>query len=469
VLHKNGADLTVRDTRGSNALHLALARDVTAGPQYLLCTGALDVNAQTHCGYTALHFASSIGSAAAVQLLLEHGADANLCDKDALGPLTRAFDEGDRAAAVVSLLLPVTRQNVNYRYSGGSLLVEACRLGCADSAELLIAAGAAVTCPCCYHPAEPHSVSDAPECSPALRIAASGGHTELVSLLLHAGAAAGCHCGAVLQAAALAGHCDCLELLLAHGLSVDAADSRYCATALMAAADKGQAAAAQCLLTAGAAVEAVNLQGKTALHYAARAGHAEVVAVLLAAGAAVDRLCSEGSTPLLLASVSGSAAAAEALLAGGADAAFVRRDATTCLYAAVLEQHAAVVQLLLQHAAVVQQLLQHGAAAVLDNTGSVCACHNLSVSSTAACRDPAIMKLLLSAGASVRTSNASTGDTPLHFAAVHGHPVPSLCLLIQAGADLGALNNKGQTPAQAAAAAGKHFAEVLLNRAAREV
>jgi uncharacterized protein len=94
VLHKHGAQLTARDVRGSNALHLALARDVIAGPQYLLRTGALDVNSQTHFGYTALHFAASIGSAAAVQLLLEHGADANLCDKDGLAPLNRAVDEG---------------------------------------------------------------------------------------------------------------------------------------------------------------------------------------------------------------------------------------------------------------------------------------------------------------------------------------------------------------------------------------
>lgn len=56
LLHKHGADLTVRDVRGSNALHLAAPhRSSVAVAQYLLSTGALDVNAQTHCGYTGLH------------------------------------------------------------------------------------------------------------------------------------------------------------------------------------------------------------------------------------------------------------------------------------------------------------------------------------------------------------------------------------------------------------------------------
>jgi ankyrin repeat protein len=71
-------------------------------------------------------------------------------------------------------------------------------------------------------------------------------------------------------------------------------------------------------------------------------------------------------------------------------------------------------------------------------------------------------------GADVRSAMPMSGDTPLHFAARKGHPVPAICLLIKAGADLSALNQEGHTPAQAAAAAGHELLESLLNRAARE-
>jgi ankyrin repeat protein len=77
-------------------------------------------------------------------------------------------------------------------------------------------------------------------------------------------------------------------------------------------------------------------------------------------------------------------------------------------------------------------------------------------------------RTLTNTGADVRSAMPGSGDTPLHFAARKGHPVPAICLLIKAGADLTALNREGQTPAQAAAAAGHELLESLLNRAARE-
>jgi ankyrin repeat protein len=80
---------------------------------------------------------------------------------------------------------------------------------------------------------------------------------------------------------------------------------------------------------------------------------------------------------------------------------------------------------------------------------------------------PAVVKLLLAAGADVH-STALNGDTCLHAAAARGLCAPVLCLLIKAGADLHAVNSAGKTSAVVAHDAGHTLVEQLLNRAAQD-
>jgi ankyrin repeat protein len=82
------------------------------------------------------------------------------------------------------------------------------------------------------------------------------------------------------------------------------------------------------------------------------------------------------------------------------------------------------------------------------------------------CRDAAVLKLLLTAGADVQAVT-NRGNTCLHVAARHGYSAPLLCLLIIAGADLHAVNSEGKTAAEVAHAAGHTLIEQLLNRAAQ--
>jgi ankyrin repeat protein len=56
------------------------------------------------------------------------------------------------------------------------------------------------------------------------------------------------------------------------------------------------------------------------------------------------------------------------------------------------------------------------------------------------------MKLLLAAGADVHV-RSFLNDTCLHTAVRHKASAPMLCLLIQAGADLHAVNSIGKTAA----------------------
>ncbi len=75
-----------------------------------------------------------------------------------------------------------------------------------------------------------------------------------------------------------------LEILIAQGASVDAAD-RKGLTALMAAASMGLASNVQVLIAAGAKVNARDEKGSTALIWAAISGHPQVVEILLSHGA----------------------------------------------------------------------------------------------------------------------------------------------------------------------------------------
>jgi Ankyrin repeats (3 copies) len=84
-----------------------------------------------------------------------------------------------------------------------------------------------------------------------------------------------------------------------------------------------------------------------------------------------------------------------------------------------------------------------------------------------AAETPAMVKLLLAAGADVHVTT-DTGNTALHVAVAHGYPAAVLCVLIKAGADLHAVNNDGKTAAQVAADSGNTLAATLLKRAAAQ-
>jgi ankyrin repeat protein len=96
----------------------------------------------------------------------------------------------------------------------------------------------------------------------------------------------------------------------------------------------------------------------------------------------------------------------------------------------------------------------------------LCTCCD-AISALMFCKDTAVSKLLLTAGADVHAVTSS-GDTCLHIAARHNYPAPLLCLLIKAGVDIYAMNNAGQTAAKPAHANGNTLLEQLLNRAAQQ-
>ena len=118
------------------------------------------------------------------------------------------------------------------------------------------------------------------------------------------------------------------------------------------AASKGYTAAVKALLTAGADPSAAAwLSLMTALMKAASAGHTATVQALLLAGAEVDKTDRSGQTALIHAAANGSTAIVRALLQAGANV--KRKDAKgkTALSSARAGNHVEIINLLRAHGA----------------------------------------------------------------------------------------------------------------------
>jgi ankyrin repeat protein len=171
--------------------------------------------------------------------------------------------------------------------------------------------------------------------------AARVGHTGIVQALLEAGARLDVtqpEGETVLMAAAAAGSVDTVRLFLARGVPVNAQETAAGQTALMWAAGEGHAPVVRALLEAGADPNVVGRTsaltrgrgdggrmwvdftsgGLTAAMFAARSGRVEVIRTLAEHGADLNRANPDGLTPLLIAVINDHTDAAAELLARGA-------------------------------------------------------------------------------------------------------------------------------------------------------
>jgi ankyrin repeat protein len=191
-------------------------------------------------GDSPLRIAVNVRNTAAVQLLLDAGADINHPDDE----------------------------------FGDTVLHSACADGDCDMVILLLDHGADL------------SAVNGEECMP-LHVAADHGHVAVVRMLLNAGADMSA-CDSLdrtpLHYAAAWGHDLVVEALLEAGSTVHARDSFGCSP-LLKAAEYGHPAIVRRLIAAGANVSAADNHGRTPLHVASSAGHREIVQLLLDKGA----------------------------------------------------------------------------------------------------------------------------------------------------------------------------------------
>jgi uncharacterized protein len=296
---------------------------------------------------------------------------------------------------------------------------------------------------------------------PLLHFAASKGNVECVKLPLEHGADVNIVNADGTNALVIAtgnGHAPVMQLLHERGLNLHC-KNRDGITVLMVAADNGHIATAQYAISAGAAVNAANDSGDTALHYAAQSkDRADIIKLLIANGADVDACNSRGSSALMCAITLQDEQHAAALINGGANAADLNSKGLSPLFTATEWGLTGTVKL----------LLEHGAAAVIEAEMTVCAAICCGpITALMVSQQPAIIKLLLAAGADVHKRTVF-GNTCLHVAVRHKYPVSIVCLLIRAGADLHAVNNAGRTAAQMARALKYTLVESILLKAIQE-
>jgi ankyrin repeat protein/mannose-6-phosphate isomerase-like protein (cupin superfamily) len=211
-------------------------------------------------------------------------------------------------AAVRALL--AKKVNVNGQAPDGSTALHwAAQRDNSELVDLLVRAGANAKASSRYN-------------VPPLYLAALNGNAQVMARLLAAGADANATAyegQTMLMTAALSGRPEAVRLLLQRGAKVDAVEPYRGQTALMWAASEGNTGAAAVLLEAGASVTAKSTGGFTPLLFAVRNAHLETAALLLKQGANVNDVAPDGSSALGMAVVNAYYEVASMLLDHGAN------------------------------------------------------------------------------------------------------------------------------------------------------
>ncbi|PNH07611.1 Ankyrin-3 [Tetrabaena socialis] len=420
-------------TAAENSLLVASDKGDKEEVERLLAKPAVNPNAHVWLGATPLHTASRLGQVLEVKRLLREAPDAAVRAKG--------------AEEVEQELLLLAGSNVSARnHLGSTPLHKASQKGHNRVVEVLLRAGADVD-------GRNHD-----GCT-ALQLASQNGHQAVVDLLLRAGARS--KLGPTPTSTARhSGHKEMAKVL--RGLQLRS-------TSLHLAIQKGHTELVELLLAAGANVGAKDIKGKTPLHVACENGLKEAVEVLLAAEAEVAARDKDGSTTLHVACVNGHTAVVEVLLAAGANVGAKDVDGKTPLHRACENGHAEVAQVLLREGAEVAAKDKVGWGRCIDIAAyEQKSVWNKAANGARGKRGPyhCHREPPRDGGRSVQPQprpQDKEGSSPLHDACRRGHAEVAEVLLV-AGASVAAKTNNGTTPLHAAG--DKRVVEVLLGAGA---
>ncbi|KAJ5720553.1 uncharacterized protein N7483_008487 [Penicillium malachiteum] len=267
----------------------------------------------------------------------------------------------------------------------------------------------------------------------SLSWAAKHGHSDVVELLLEAGAeidARAHHQRTPLLLAAKKGHSDVVKVLLEAGAEVDARD-HYQGTPLSYSAGQGYSDMVKLLLETGAEVDVRDKNQETPLSYAARHGYFDVMKLLLEAGAEVDVRDENQETPLSHAARRGRSDVVKLLLEAGAEVDSRDIDQRTPLQYADQDSE--------DYSNTAKLLLEAGADVYLSSMSQ-----RIPLSCAASQGYSDVVKFLLEAGAE-GDSRDSDERTPLSLAAGRGRS-NVVELLLEAGAEVDSRDIDQRTP-----------------------
>ncbi|KAK3390249.1 ankyrin repeat-containing domain protein [Podospora didyma] len=200
------------------------------------------------------------------------------------------------------------------------------------------------------------------------------------------------------------------------------------------AAQRGSARLCQSLLEHGAHIEAKTESGWTPMFYAAQGGHLDVCRVLVNHGAQVNVCSSELSstrTPLIQAAQNGYLDVVKLLVSNGADVNLPGPQGGPLFFGAIAPS-VEVCEFLIANGADVNGLDENGRTPLL---------------LAAAQGSPEVVRVLLRHGALV-TARSGRSGTVLHYATGRNTPnmLETIEALLDAGADVNAIDDDGDTP-----------------------
>jgi ankyrin repeat protein len=271
--------------------------------QALLEQGA-EANIADESGHSALMQAALYADVDLMRQLLDRGADPNARARDGASPLIRSVHAAekfqlllgrgayvDNMAMIVAARVPGAGRilesllahggNARAEIQGYTALMAAAGNGDEEAVSGLLQHGAAAR-------------AQMANGYTALQGAAIDGNTRVVAMLLDRGADPNVVCkigltGANIETpvtgAAVMGHVDTLDQLIAHGGNVNIQGGQFEPTPLLLAATSGNVNTVRLLLAHGANANASDWEGRTPLDWAERSGAADISKLLRDAGA----------------------------------------------------------------------------------------------------------------------------------------------------------------------------------------
>ena len=381
----------------------------------------------------ALHITSRPGMFAAVQLLLDLGADTNAMNKSGQTPLHVAAGGEKDCPELCEILLRHDAKIDAVDEGGNQPLHLACKQAHVNTGRLLLSQGAdfrAVNakghCPL-FLISDFYKRDVDSEGNLALHITSRCGMSAAVQLLVDLGADTNTmnKSGQTPLHAAVSGEKDCPELcetLLKHGATIDAVDEDG-NQPLHLACNRGHINTASLLLSHEADTNTMNKSGQTPLH-AATSGEKdcpELCEILLRhdakIDAKIDAVDEGGNQPLHLACKQAHVNTGSLLLSQGADFRAINAKGHCPLF-----------------------LISDFYERDVDSEG------NLALHITSRCGMFAAVQLLVDLGADTNTMNKS-GQTPLHAATSGEKDCPELCeILLRHDAKIDAVDEGGNQP-----------------------